>query len=298
MAKIPIGTAITESLGFVQPGWRRAGAAMGLVGASESLFQGLRLNGMLSGFGPALLILIVQTLIGTLAIGAFYRMALTPDHGSDYQFRPGPGGLQWGSLEWRVLGANILVGMILGLVALAFFFVWAIGLGVLVAMHAIDIQTLQSAEATGGQDATIAAFWRLLLGPTGILSLAILGPGLAVILYLSARLSLYAVRAADTGSFNMGQAWSLTRGATGAIMVTLAIFFVAAMLLGGVAGMIGGILGGVAHMVGGFGSGRMVASIAGTAIGAALSTPIVAGLVTYVYRTERGGGSAIADQFN
>ena len=293
MAKIPIGTALTESFGFVQPGWSKAWGAMAvvvIVNTGAQFLQGVIATG---GLGVALLVLTVQTLAGTLAAGALYRIALAPDHGSDYQFRPGPAGMQWGSLEWRVLGANVIVGLIIGVVSFVFLIAWAIGLGVMVAGHMIDMGPLQSAGLQG-REAVLAAFGQLLLGPAGLLTLAILGPGLAIILYLSARLSLYAVAAADSGSFDMGRAWSLTKGATGAILVTLISYFLFAWVLAMVFGLLGGFLAKAA----GFAGARQAAAIAGAAIGAALGAPLIAGLVTYVYRTERGGGASVAEQFS
>ena len=306
MAKIPIGTALTESFGFVQPGWSKAWGAMAvvvIVNTGAQFLQGVIATG---GLGVALLVLVVQTLAGTLAAGALYRIALAPDHGSDYQrdnpvrlfhcdyeFRPGPAGMQWGSLEWRVLGANVIVGLIIGVVSFVFLIAWAIGLGVMVAGHMIDMGPLQSAGLQG-REAVLAAFGQLLLGPAGLLTLAILGPGLAIILYLSARLSLYAVAAADSGSFDMGWAWSLTKGATGAILVTLISYFLFAWVLAMVFGLLGGFLAKAA----GFAGARQAAAIAGAAIGAALGAPLIAGLVTYVYRTERGGGASVAEQFS
>jgi hypothetical protein len=231
-----------------------------------------------------------------MATAALYRMAIGPDHSSDPDFQPGPGGVQWGGLEWRVLGANIIVGLIFAAILFVVVILWVIGLSVLVANHSIDPSEFQG--FSGGNAEAMALLAKFLTGPAGLVTLIIFVPTAAACFYLGARLSLYAVRAADARSFDMGKAWSMTHGATGAIVVALVAYFIASGLLGLLFGFVGGALGAAIHATPGIGSPRLWASVLANLVTSALGTPFVAGLVTFVYRNRNGGGAAVAEQFS
>jgi hypothetical protein len=69
----------------------------------------------------------VLFLLATAAIGACYRIGLGPDHEGDPAFQVGPAGFNWGGLEWRVMGASIVVGLTVGLLAVFAIFVCRVG---------------------------------------------------------------------------------------------------------------------------------------------------------------------------
>jgi hypothetical protein len=298
MAKIGAGTAIAESFGFLPEGWRRAAGAMCILVAITVILQAVKVLPQPTAGLVTLAVLPFQMAASVMATGALYRVELARDHAGDPVFGVGQGGLQWGQVEWRVLAAGLVVGLILGLVAVGVLVIWGIVLGAMSAAGAFDLSVLQRVQ--GGGQAALAAVGELFAGPAGWATAAVILPGVALLSYLGARLSLLAVRSADTQSFNLGAAWSATKGATGAIILASIVFYLATMLAGILGGAFGGIVGafvgGVTH------SGivayvRLFGGVVGAGLGAALATPLWAGLATFVYRTQRGKVS-LADQFS
>jgi hypothetical protein len=290
MKGIAIRTAIGQSFGFVPVAWRRAWPALTLMVALTVTNQALAM----ADAGPAIGLLralasLAQLGLAVMAMGALYRIVLEADHAGDPAFRPGAGGIQWGALEWRVLAAGVISGLLIGALVVALLVAWGM---------ALDADALRQLQ--GGGAAAAAAVASLLQGPAGLATLAILLPGAVLVLYLSARLSLFGIRAADQRSFDLGAAWSLTRGVTGAIVAALIVIGLIELVAGAFAGLLGGAAGAVAGAVGGAGAvpgGRILGSVAGAAVGAALNTPLVAGLVTFVYRSQRAG-TGVAEQFS
>jgi hypothetical protein len=230
---------------------------------------------------------IVLIFASTLATGALYRLRLAADHPGDLQYAPGPAGFRWGGLEWRVLGANILVAILLGVIAVVAFILWAIVLGVTVGQNPALVQAFQS-----GTDAEKAqAFYQLMLGPAGVLTAVILIPAIVGILYLSARLVVFAPVAADTGRFDIGRAWSMTRGVVGAILAAILVIYLVEFVIGAV---IGFIIGVTAAATGNANAVQLWVGIIGQAISAAINVPLFAGLALYVYRAQRGDPNVAA----
>jgi len=274
MATVSVEQVVTESFAYVRRGWRAAPGAMGaavIVAAAGQAF---------GQPGPEMsLWLFAQVAAATLATGALYRSILQQAHPGDPRLRLGPAGLQWGKAEWWVLAANLAVGFLMGLVACAFALVWGIGLNALSASHEIDPSLLLHASAGDP-----AAFSRIMAGPGGILTLAVFLPGVALIIYLWARLILAPILAVDTGRLDLGRAWKLTRGASLALVVALIIIFLGQLL----AVLSGGLLGALAASGGAdlAGAGLAGAS-AGAAIATALSLPMTAGAAACVYRRDK-----------
>jgi hypothetical protein len=213
--------------------------------------------------------------VNIMATGALYRSILASDRPGDPSLGLGPGGLQWGQVEWRVLSANLLVGLPLALL------VFAVMIGAASVALAVD-PTLYQAVQSGGP----AAFNRLMSGPGGGAAALVILPGAALVIYLAARLSLFAIQAADNGRYDWRAAWSMTRGATGAILVTLIVIVAAEFAVDAVASLFGTVVATVT----GAGDAALLGAIAGAAAGAAFSLPMSAGLVACVYRTQRAGG--------
>ena len=284
MGKIDVGTLVSASFAFIRSAWEVAPAALVVAVIVGAAAQGWAQTYPGLSFWP-----LVQAGAVTLATGALYRSVLGADHPADDGYRLGPGGIQWGGVEWRVLGANLVVGVLIGLVAGAIFIVWGIGFGILIGAHQLDPSAFQNLQSQG-----YAGLARLMSGPAGLVSAVVLIPGAALLLYLSARFSLYAVQAADTRGFDLGRAWSMTRGATGAIIVVLVVSFVCQVAAGAAAGFVGGLIAALTHSV----QGRLLGGIAGAAAGVAIAVPMTAGMVIFVYRMQRGGGASVADQFS
>jgi hypothetical protein len=235
---------------------------------------------------------LLTAIVSTAVVGALYRIGIEGQHGGDPAFQAHAAGLQWGALEWRVLGANILVGLIVGGVFLVIFIIWLIAFAVTAAgASAPDLQALGGSD----QAATGQALLRLMLGPGGIVSAVILIPGFCVLVYLSARLALLALLFADTGAFDFGRAWTMTKGAAPAIIVCWIVIYGAVFLIAASFGLVGGVFAAVASP--GATGGGVWALVIGQSAGAAISAPMLAGLQLYVYNTRRGGDVSIAATF-
>jgi hypothetical protein len=123
-----------------------------------------------------------------------------------------------------------------------------------------------------------------MLGPAGILSAVVLIPSIAGIFYLAARFATVTPLAADARSFDFGKAWALTRGAVGAIVVTMLVIYLVEFAVGAVVGL---IIGAVTGLSGHPEAVTVWVSIVGQAVGAAINLPLFAGLQLYVYRAQR-----------
>jgi hypothetical protein len=282
MSSVSIGAAMRASFAFLGTAWTRAWGVLLVLVSLGTVVQALsrsRPDMWLHTLLADLLVFVVAT----AAVGACYRIGLEPDHGGDPAFRVGPAGFNWGGLEWRVMAANVVVGLIFVVLAVFALFVWAIAFGVSAATQGIDAKGL---EAAPGSAAQMQAFLHIMEGPAGIVSALVAVPCVVGLAVLWAKLALFAITAADTGSLNFGAAWSLTRGALAALIWTTVAIFAAQLLAGMVAGFFGGVLAAVLRQ--GAVGGRFWGAVAGQAVGAAISTPLFAGLQIFVYRARRG----------
>lgn len=143
------------------------------------------------------LALLAQIAAIALVSGALYRRAFGKPAGL--------AGLRWGLDEWRLLGVQALIAVFLFVVATVLILVvGAIALGV--------------ARANApGFDATSSQAWRDALavsGPGAIVAGAAPLVGLAVLVWLAARLSLAGPATVDQSGVRVLSAYPLTRGAT------------------------------------------------------------------------------------
>jgi len=295
MARTPVGETIRASFGFISMGWRQAWAAMILVVIVTGLGQAMSLGRFGGAFVRIGVAPFLSLLIATMALGAFYRAGLRNRHFRDPDYHPGPAGLQWGGLEWRVLGASLIVGAFLVMVIVVFFVVWAFALGFMAAARLVDLSGFT--QFHGDRSEALQLFGKLLLGPAGAVTIAIGSVALCLLVWLGARLSLLAVQVADTGSFSLTRAWATTRGAFWAVVVASGLRFGLALVVGGAAGFAGGAVGGLLHLAGAPGGGAFWGGVLGAVAAACFSLPMTAGIALHVYETQLGGGSAVADHF-
>ena len=281
---IPIGPAIQASFSFIAVAWRRAWGVMLLlvwISAMAQAIEGLKPEWKAAPTLGVLALLIVST----IATGALYRIGLEADHPGDPAFAPSQFGLQWAGIEWRVLGANVLVGVILGILALAVFIIWGVGLGISYVGHPEALQAINSA---GTDQERMAASLALLAGPAGVVSVIVLLPGLVALIYLAIRLALFTLNTVDTRAYDFAKAWALTRGAVLSLFVALVAIYIAQIIAGGVCGAVAGFFSAFfAH-----GAGGMWGQVAGQAAGAAINAPLFAGLQLYVLHRRKDAGVA------
>ena len=217
----------------------------------------------------------------TAAAGALYRLRFARDHPGDPAFATGPAGFRWTALEWRVLGANLLVGVLIGVLLLVATVIWALALGASVGDSSPELQAIEN----GSDSDKAATFLRLMTGPVGVVSALILIPALIGILYVAVRLILLTPLAAETSSFDFAKAWRLARGAVLALILGVIVICVVETVLNYAVAALSQL---VAKSVGLNGDGKLWGNIVEETLAAAINTPLFAGLVLYVYRTQRG----------
>jgi hypothetical protein len=287
MPNVTVGEALGQSFRFIGTAWRRAWGIMlisvWLAGTLQAI-QGLRPEWI--GFVVPLSLLL-NAIVGTAVIGALFRIGIEPFHSGDPAFQAAPTGLQWGGLEFRVLGSNILIGVIFGGVAVVFAIVWLIIFSVMAQGDSANLSALEgSNSAASGQ-----ALLHILAGPAGIVSMVLFLVLAVGFFYFAARLLVFNLLAADTGSFSLARAWAMTRGAVTPIILTLIIFG----LLQGLVYLIGLIvLGGAAASGQGVFWGAVVISV----VTGAIIAPLSIGLQIYVYNARRSGDAGIAATFS
>lgn len=179
----------------------------------------------------------IEIAAAVIAWGALYRRA--------FGRAGGVAGLRWGMDEWRLLGAQALIALLLFVVlAVLATVVGAVALGV--------------ARANApGFDATSSEAWRAALSKTGIGTIvAGAAPllGLALLVWLGARLSLAAPASVDQARVRVLSAFPLTKGVTLQVVAAAAVLaapVVAAMAVSGLVGRWAGpSLNGVLALIG------------------------------------------------
>jgi hypothetical protein len=286
MGKVRVGEAIGASFRFVGEAWTKAWGVMLLLVVVACAAQVAEASNPGAPLIP-LLSAPVALFVTTAAAGALYRLRFAGDHPGDPAFAAGPAGFRWTGLEWRVMGANLLVGLLIAVLLFVVFIIWAIALGAIIGSSPPELDSIEN----GSQAEKTAALLRLMAGPVGVVSAVILIPTLLGLFYLGVRLILFTPMAAETGSFDFAKAWTLARGAMLALILgAILIYFVEALL--GFA--VGASSQFVATKLGAAASGRTWANIIGQTLSATINTPLLAGLVLYVYRTQRGDQSVAA----
>ena len=278
MSNVRVGEAIAASFAYIPTAWRGATAIMAV---NVLVSAALEFAGASPGTASLLSLprLAAALILGTILAGALYRIGLQPAHGGDPAYATGPGGFQWGGLEWRVLGANWLLGAILGLAAALVLVVWVVAVLVTVGAQSDALRGMGS----DNESDRMAAIGQLFFGPAALETVLILVPAFIGLVYLGARLALVPLHAADTGSFSLGQAWRLTRGAVLALLIAGVLSFVADFAIGAVGALIAGI---AASLVGHHDWGAAWESGAGSLLVDAINPPLFAGLQLYVYRAQ------------
>ena len=174
-----------------------------------------------------------------------------------------------------------MVGIIIGVIFVVALIIWGVALGVTLSGDSAALQAVEN----GSDSDKMAALGRIMLGPGGAVSAVIVIPAFVGLIYLAARLAVFAPLAAETRSFDFGKAWAMTRGAVLTLIVGAVVIYLVLAVIGAITGGLAGLLAGVSGQTG---AGRIWGGIAGQAVAQALSTPLFSGLALYVYRIQRG----------
>jgi hypothetical protein len=167
---------------------------------------------------PAVRLLIVLA-AGVIAQGALFRRA--------FERPSGVKGLRWGRDEWRLLGAHLMVLCLLALIgSVLLVVIGAIALGV----ARVSAPNLDVGSAAAWKDALATA------GPAGLVAGLAPLAGLAILIWLSLRLSFTAPATVAQSGVRVLSAFPLTKGRVAPLLlVSLALalpVIVAAPLLG------------------------------------------------------------------
>jgi hypothetical protein len=269
--------------------------ALALIFLVNTGYQLLSVNGQVGGIAVALAAILLQMIFSTMAMSGLYRAALAPERPGDRDLRPGTGGVQWRGPEWRVLLINLMVGVAFAVIILAFMIVWLVLVGVIVGAHLVDVTPLQN--PTMSRDQAVQALMTLMLGPIGLASLIVGLIATALCIYLGTRIILYGVRAVDTGSLDLGRAWVMTRGGAAAIIIASLI---ASLLVWGLEAAMAGlgvVIANALHKPNALIVGVQWGVVGAVALASPLYLPLTAGVITSVYRAQRGGGPGIDEHF-
>lgn len=196
---VAIGATVRAGFAGLGPSVRACWAA---------LLAALTITVLAHGLPPAArgLAMIAELFAAVIAYGALYRRAFD---------RPsGFAGLRWGAEELRLLGAHLLVGLLLTVIAAV----------LLLVIGAIALGVARANAPTF--DAVSADAWRAALSSAGAGTvLAGLAPllGLGIMIWLAARLSLAGAATVDQGGVRVLSAFPLTRGIALAVVVSTAL---------------------------------------------------------------------------
>lgn len=262
---ISVGEGVKAGYGFILPSWRRAIAALVLYAVTANAY----FYTVIAGLAPAaILATLVLTLLASCVVdGGLLRIAL--DHG-----KPGPGGLQWGRVESRLLGLALLCVVLFSTVSLL----------LLIVLVMVSIGVSLPAKTPASSD--IAA-WMASIGSIGAaVFCAAMAAAIGVLVWLSVRLCLAQPATVARDRIQLLSSITLTRhgfpillGVVGA--VTLPILAVL-----GLAAVLRPTDGAIAPT-----TALVLAATAGLAL-ALIHAPAKAGALAYLYRRLSPPGAA------
>jgi hypothetical protein len=269
-SQVTIGAAIRYAWSLLSKNWRAIWGALALNGLAATVWAA----GDLSQ-NPTLLAAAVPGMLMTtiMAYGAMYRLAFADRHADGALAAPAHHGLQWGAMEWRMLGSLLLTAVFIGfLLILGLVGISIVLAGVLLALGVKPHSGMTMQEVFGP----------LGLHPQAAPALVLLVL-LSIGVYLGVRLSLALPATADQRAVRVLRTWKLTRGKVwplfaAALLIQLPVFIVGAWFAAGVMSMDGG---GPAE------AGPTSILIAAIAIGAPMGlfvTPMLAGVYAHFYR--------------
>jgi hypothetical protein len=252
-----ITKSLSAAMRFLGPAWKQGWGAMSAAGA---LFATLWARGLLSvdfpWRGASFLSLVAAVVI---VQGGLYRVALG-------HARPGPGGLQWGGVEWRLSAVLSLTSVFLFVLALlGFVVILAFAFAVASAGHGFIVaQPSTWPRAVDGRGRAVV----VMVGAAGLFGM----------IWAAARVSLGGAATVAKSRVQVLASWTTTRGLVTPIVVGWVI-------LGG--GAIG--LACLALYVGSWATppspvAIWVAGLAAGGVLAGLWLPLNVGLMAYLYK--------------
>jgi hypothetical protein len=191
-SRLPLTDGIASAVRFLGTAWRQAWAAMLVSGVVLGAFWALRLWSPHSPWRAAALA--VAALTTLMAEGGLYRLALRAGG------KPGPGGLQWGRLEWRLCAVWGLTGLFLFVLAM-------------LASAAVLVLAFGVASSGHGFLVTAPSTWGPAVDQRGRLVLTLASVAALVgLLWAATRVSLGAAASVARERVQVLASWPDTRG--------------------------------------------------------------------------------------
>jgi hypothetical protein len=264
-SRFAIADGVASAVRFLGPAWKQAWAAMLVSGFVFAAFWALRLWTPESPWRlEALTVAVLATL---MAQGGLYRLALNAG-------KPGPAGLQWGRLEWRlsaVWGLTALFLSVLGLLACVV--VLALAFGVASSGYGFVVVAPSTwARAVDGRG-------RIILS----LSVAAASAGL---FWAATRISLGAAASVARGRVQVLASWPDTRG------ISLRILLARLVLAAAPVGLASAILITASRVSDDSGMVGWASGVAAGAVIAGVWIPLSVGLTAFFYREASASGEA------
>ena len=273
-SNVPVMEAARAAYRFWREAWRPALGALLLLSAATAVQTYLAATGRT---GWAMLAMLPSLIAQMVAYGALFRLAFADERTGEPAFQTGPGGLQWGGMETRLLGATLLLFLLAFLAVILFTFVFLI---------AFMVAAGGAPEGLEGADTPQELVEAL--GARGVLVLLVTSLAAAALaIWASVRLALVLPATASTGKVQVFETWPLTKGQFWRIF--------AAMLIASAPPIVGAIFSGGAEGVLAVEGDRegvqvlppaaaAVMAVAGGLVAGVLQAPLSAGLTAYLYR--------------
>lgn len=259
-ARFSVRTAVAEGYAF----WR--GNVLKAIGPLLIATAGLAV--LVTARDLAMLVggLAVYLLGGIAAQGALFRLALS-DAGPDVR-ENGPWGLQWRGLETRLAAVGLLVGVILGFGAIV------AGMVLNVLFLVLNGAPATEAAATTASLADLTPTQQFLFKAAGLVAVALL-------LVLSARLSLAGPATAADGRLRLLHSLELTRGAVLPVVGATLVINLPIIAMQVLAGLYTAGAGGAVAVA----PTQMIVGVVSTFF----YVPVSVGLLSYIYQRLREG---------
>ena len=277
-SNVPVMQSVRAAYTFWRTYWRPVVGALAVLAAVTAFQIYWNLTGRT---GLSFLGMLMSIAASTMALGALFRLAFADEHPGDPGFRPGPSGLQWGAMEWRLLGAILLIFLLAVIAMVVFFFLIMLAVIMLAGSGAI------------GPDMDPEALGRGLGAPGAILLLLLLLILLGTVIYAAVRLVLVQPATAASGKVMVFETWPLTKGQFWPILGAVILVSLPSIISGIVTGAISSSAG-----VEGAREGAqvlppataLVVALLSGAVSGFVQAPLTAGLAAYLYRGLRSDG--------
>ena len=268
-----IAPAIRAGLAFWRTALTRLWGALALVTLVS--LAGVAETAAGVGWEWRLVTSLVEIAATVVAFGALFRLAVAGDGVSD---RPGPAGLQWTRVEWRIAGAFALTFFLILLIALAVVFLILLLIAVLYVGF--------------GSGATPAKGF--MGSPAGQATLWFGGAGGIVLLWVLARLSLSIPATVHRGAVQVFSTWPLTRGRALLLVIVAVLLGIPIFLRLGLPMLIPNTVAASVDNADGSATLSTGLRVFASLLGGVFQLPVLAGTLALIYRSAADSESDLA----